>query len=76
MDRRSHASQLRMKSIANLASDTPNQKRRRRGQDGKVVFFYISLIKYTHSNYFTYSEDTFGMDDNDWSIYKEIVSIF
>ncbi|GBC10521.1 hypothetical protein RclHR1_00970022 [Rhizophagus clarus] len=50
MDRRSHASQLRMKSIANLASDTPNQKRRRRGQD----------------------EDTFGMDDNDWSIYKEI----
>ncbi|CAB4384302.1 unnamed protein product [Rhizophagus irregularis] len=50
LDRRSHASQLRMKSIANLASDTPNQKRRRRGQD----------------------EDTFGMDDNDWSIYKEI----
>ncbi|CAG8437143.1 4215_t:CDS:10 [Diversispora eburnea] len=49
-DRRSHASQLRMKSIANLASDTPQQKRRRRGQD----------------------EDTFGMDDNDWSIYKEI----
>ncbi|CAG8590260.1 2060_t:CDS:10, partial [Funneliformis mosseae] len=50
LDRRSHASQLRMKSIANLASDAPQQKRRRRGQD----------------------EDTFGMDDNDWSIYKEI----
>ncbi|CAG8818211.1 33525_t:CDS:2, partial [Racocetra persica] len=47
-DRRSHASQLRMKSIANLASDTPQQKRRRR-------------------------EDTFGMDDNDWAIYKEIL---
>ncbi|CAI2176173.1 3524_t:CDS:10 [Funneliformis geosporum] len=33
LDRRSHASQLRMKSIANLASDAPQQKRRRRGQD-------------------------------------------
>ncbi|CAG8546831.1 6817_t:CDS:10, partial [Racocetra fulgida] len=53
-DRRSHASQLRMKSIANLASDTPQQKRRRRGQDGNC-------------------QDTFGMDDNDWAIYKEIV---
>ncbi|CAG8436899.1 7622_t:CDS:10 [Ambispora gerdemannii] len=49
-DRRSHASQLRMKSIATLASDAPPPKRRRRGQD----------------------EDTFGADDNDWEIYKEI----
>lgn len=37
-DRRSHASQLRMKSIANLASDAPQQKRRRRGQDGNYEF--------------------------------------
>ncbi|KAG9291727.1 hypothetical protein G9A89_012012 [Geosiphon pyriformis] len=49
-DRRSHASQLRMKSIATLASDAPPPKRRRRGQD----------------------EDTFGADDKDWEIYKEI----
>ncbi|CAJ0918620.1 21341_t:CDS:10, partial [Entrophospora sp. SA101] len=35
-DRRSHASQLRMKSIANLASDAPQQKKKRRGQDGKI----------------------------------------
>ncbi|KAG0367134.1 Nuclear actin-protein involved in chromatin remodeling [Gamsiella multidivaricata] len=32
-DRRSHASQLRMKSIAALASDSPPPKRRRKGQD-------------------------------------------
>ncbi|KAI9478375.1 MAG: hypothetical protein EXX96DRAFT_595711 [Benjaminiella poitrasii] len=52
-DRRSRASQLRMKSIANLASDNPNgsaSKRRRKGND----------------------EDTFGQDDEDWAIYREI----
>ncbi|KAG0017311.1 Nuclear actin-protein involved in chromatin remodeling [Entomortierella chlamydospora] len=49
-DRRSHASQLRMKSIAALASDSPPPKRRRKGQD----------------------EDTFGQDDEDWMVYREI----
>ncbi|OAD08703.1 hypothetical protein MUCCIDRAFT_188150 [Mucor lusitanicus CBS 277.49] len=49
-DRRSRASQLRMKSIANLASDDPKSKRRRKGND----------------------EDTFGQDDDDWAIYREI----
>lgn len=53
-DRRSRASQLRMKSIANLASDAPVTKRRRKGND----------------------EDTFGQDDDDWAIYREIVSYF
>jgi hypothetical protein len=33
-DRRSHASQLRMRSIASLASDTPASKRRKRGAEG------------------------------------------
>lgn len=32
-DRKSHASQLRMKSIANLASDNPTKKRRRGGDE-------------------------------------------
>lgn len=50
-DRRSRASQLRMKSIANLASDSPTPKRRRKGTE----------------------EDTFGQDDEDWAIYREIV---
>ncbi|KAG0002630.1 Nuclear actin-protein involved in chromatin remodeling, partial [Modicella reniformis] len=49
-DRRSHASQLRMKSIAALASDSPPPKKRRKGQD----------------------EDTFGQDDEDWMVYREI----
>ncbi|KAI8075401.1 uncharacterized protein B0P05DRAFT_580053 [Gilbertella persicaria] len=49
-DRRSRASQLRMKSIANLASDGPTSKRRRKGNE----------------------EDTFGQDDDDWAIYREI----
>ncbi|CAO3597799.1 unnamed protein product [Absidia cylindrospora] len=49
-DRRSRASQLRMKSIANLASETNGTKRRRKGQE----------------------EDTFGADDEDWMIYREI----
>ncbi|KAF8938195.1 Nuclear actin-protein involved in chromatin remodeling, partial [Dissophora ornata] len=49
-DRRSHASQLRMKSIAALASDSPPAKRKRKGQD----------------------EDTFGQDDEDWMVYREI----
>ncbi|KAI8060776.1 hypothetical protein BC940DRAFT_323050 [Gongronella butleri] len=49
-DRKSRASQLRMRSIANLANDAPANKRRRKGQE----------------------EDTFGADDNDWMIYREI----
>jgi actin-related protein 5 len=48
-DRKSLASQMRMKSIANLASDTPNGKKRRKGDD-----------------------DTFGANDADWNIYKDI----
>ncbi|KAI8143640.1 hypothetical protein BJV82DRAFT_668679 [Fennellomyces sp. T-0311] len=50
-DRRSRASQLRMRSIASLASDGPSPKRRRRGNQ---------------------EEDTFGADDEDWMIYREI----
>ncbi|KAI8340191.1 hypothetical protein BC941DRAFT_349149 [Chlamydoabsidia padenii] len=49
-DRRSRASQLRMRSIANLASETNGSKRRRKGQE----------------------EDTFGADDEDWMIYREL----
>ena len=38
-DRRSRASQLRMRSIANLASDTPSPKRqRRRKEEGELHF--------------------------------------
>lgn len=40
-DRRSRASQLRMRSIANLASDTPTGKRRRRGQEGMWITYAL-----------------------------------
>ena len=43
-DRRSHASQLRMKSIAALASDAPPPKRRRKGQDGKKKLVATDLM--------------------------------
>ncbi|KAF2398253.1 actin-related protein, ARP5 class, partial [Trichodelitschia bisporula] len=48
-NRKSLAAQQRMKSIANLAADTPTKKRRR-GPD----------------------EDTFGADDADWRVYRQI----
>ncbi|KAH8681468.1 putative chromatin remodeling complex subunit [Xylariales sp. PMI_506] len=48
-NRKSLASQIRMKSIANLASDGPRGKRRRGGDD-----------------------DTFGANDDDWGVYREI----
>jgi actin-related protein 5 len=48
-NRKSLASQIRMKSIANLASDTPTKKRRRGGDD-----------------------DTFGANDDDWGVYRQI----
>lgn len=49
-NRKSLASQIRMKNIANLASDNP--KKRRRGGD----------------------DDTFGADDADWGIYRQIAT--
>ncbi|KAI1857664.1 hypothetical protein JX265_011079 [Neoarthrinium moseri] len=48
-NRKSLASQMRMKSIANLASDGPRGKRRRGGDD-----------------------DTFGANDDDWGVYRDI----
>jgi actin-related protein 5 len=48
-NRKSLASQIRMKSIANLASDAPTKKRRRGGDD-----------------------DTFGANDDDWGVYRQI----
>lgn len=45
-DRRSHASQLRMKSIAALASDAPPPKRRRKGQDGMLPIFVAVFVDF------------------------------
>ncbi|OCK77034.1 actin-like ATPase domain-containing protein [Lepidopterella palustris CBS 459.81] len=51
-NRKSLANQMRMKSIANLASDNPTKKRRRVGDN----------------------EDTFGADDADWGVYRQIAT--
>lgn len=66
-NRRSLASQMRMKSIANLASDSPNagtttptgansagSARKRRREDGE--------------------DDGFGVDDSDWAVYRDIAN--
>ncbi|CAG8958466.1 hypothetical protein HYFRA_00009780 [Hymenoscyphus fraxineus] len=50
-NRKSLASQIRMKSIANLASDAPTKKRRRGNDD-----------------------DNFGMNDDDWGVYRQIAT--
>ncbi|KAF2834738.1 actin-like ATPase domain-containing protein [Patellaria atrata CBS 101060] len=50
-NRKSLANQMRMKTIANLASDNPTKKRRR-GND----------------------EDTFGADDADWGVYRQVAT--
>ncbi|KAK7207108.1 hypothetical protein BZA70DRAFT_4425 [Myxozyma melibiosi] len=62
-NRKSLASQLRMKSIANLASEGPSGAttptnsggaRKRRREDGE--------------------DDGFGVDDNDWAVYRDIAN--
>lgn len=52
-NRKSMASQMRMKSIANLASEQSFRRKRRRA---------------------TEVEDTFGANDEDWAIYRDIVN--
>lgn len=54
-NRKSHASQMRMKSIAALASDARGSKRRKvKGDDDP--------------------DDTFGANDDDWSVYRSITN--
>lgn len=57
-NRKSHASQMRMKNIAALASDSNKGKRRRGGGGGQ---------KET-------DDDTFGADDDDWGVYRQIAN--
>ncbi|KAI9760128.1 MAG: hypothetical protein M4579_001848 [Chaenotheca gracillima] len=56
-NRKSLASQMRMKSIANLASDNPTTKKRRRGGAGGPNGG---------------DDDTFGANDDDWGVYRTI----
>ncbi|KAI9832709.1 MAG: Nuclear actin-protein involved in chromatin remodeling [Phylliscum demangeonii] len=55
-NRKSLASQLRMKSIATLASDSPGAKKRRRAGGGGGAEY----------------DDGFGANDDDWGVYRTI----
>lgn len=63
-DRKSLASQLRMKNIAALAADTPGRRggsaKRRRGDTGGAA----------DDN----PNDTFGANDDDWAVYRDIAN--
>lgn len=65
-----------MRSIASLASDSPASKRRKRGNEGTLIM--APLLRAVYNNWLTYMytfiEDTFGADDEDWMVYREIVS--
>jgi actin-related protein 5 len=69
-DRKSAASQARMKSIASLAADERVGKKRRKGGGGACLSQHAS----SSARSLSYGlEDTFGADDEDWAIYRKIV---
>ena len=61
-NRKSLASQIRMKSIANLASDNNSGKKRRRGGNNPS------------GNPDRDDNDTFGANDDDWGVYRTIAT--
>lgn len=71
-DRKSAASQARMKSIATLAADERVGKKRRKGGGGTCHCHGMLAFQDAH---YSYIEDTFGADDEDWAIYRKIVAI-
>jgi actin-related protein 5 len=70
-DRKSAASQARMKSIASLAADERVGKKRRKGGGGACLCHSCLLAR----SLFCGIEDMFGADDEDWAIYRKIVAI-
>jgi actin-related protein 5 len=69
-DRKSLAAQQRMKSIATLASDAPAGKRKRKRNNGKCIISFPCLRNGTP---YRTADDTFGANDEDWAVYREIV---
>ena len=67
-DRKSAASQARMKSIANLAADERVPKRKRKAGTGTTSIYVLQVSLLT-----PLTEDMFGADDADWQIYRKIV---
>lgn len=69
-DRKSAASQARMKSITNLASDEKVGRKKRKVANGKSSAGRGSNQRYLTS----FIEDSFGANDEDWAVYRKIVS--
>ncbi|RPA91926.1 actin-like ATPase domain-containing protein [Choiromyces venosus 120613-1] len=67
-DRKSLASQMRMKSIANLASDSPPSKKRRRGPNVPGS----GATGGGGNGGGGGDDDNFGANDDDWSVYRNI----
>ena len=71
-DRKSVASQNRMKTIANLAAEEKVSKKRKKG-DGKCSFNHPSCGP-AGSKLTMIDDDGFGRNDDDWAVYREVVS--
>lgn len=69
-DRKSIAAQARMKSIATLASDASAGTKRKRSDKGKNS---VSEARASSTDDDS-AVDDFGKNDNDWAVYREIVS--
>lgn len=70
-DRKSAASQARMKNITSLASDERVGRKKRKVTAGTLRFDLISI-----QNLYSlqHQEDSFGANDEDWAVYRKIVS--
>ena len=68
-DRKSIVSQTRMKNIASLADEQPANKKRRKAGAGTFLEIIVTLGLHR-----SLAEDMFGENDDDWLIYRQVVS--
>ncbi|KAI0757685.1 actin-like ATPase domain-containing protein [Daedaleopsis nitida] len=71
-DRKSAASQARMKSIANLAADDRLPKKRRKAGGGECAVNVVVPAHADTEELTRGADDMFGADDADWAIYRKI----
>ena len=74
-NRKTAAAQARMKTISNLANDQPPPKRRKKGNEGWWPVCGGRDTKQSSTIRLSPEEDDFGADDEDWAVYREIVSL-
>lgn len=71
-DRKSAAAQARMKNIASLAADDRVPKKKRKAGAGAFGLQPAGTLKNLYKWHSV--EDMFGADDEDWAIYRKIVT--